>query len=153
MTKSDDANKQMPTGSGSQGGTPLIAWWLYIAVMLGALLMAAGAVIALVHPAILVSPHDQINGAVHIYAGYLASRNLVLAILLVVLLSLRARGALSNLMVIVALIQLVDACIDCGEGRWAVVPGVLILGLIFFIGAFRLSGYPFWKREAWNPHY
>ena len=47
--------------------------WVYVVVLIGALLMALGGVIALVNPAMLVSPHDQINGAVHVYAGYLAS--------------------------------------------------------------------------------
>ena len=31
----------------------------------------------------LVSPHDEINDAVHIYAGYLASRNMALAVMLI----------------------------------------------------------------------
>src|ERR1700760_4550284 len=69
-----------------------LPWWLYSIVMLGAVLMAMGAVVALVHPALLVSPHDQINRAVHIYAGYLAARNLALAFMLLAALGLRARG-------------------------------------------------------------
>ncbi len=69
-------------------GVPVL--WSII-IVLGALLMAIGAVIALLHPAMLVSPHDEINGAVHIYAGYFASRNAALAIMLLALLVLRAR--------------------------------------------------------------
>jgi hypothetical protein len=111
--------------------------------------MAIGAVIALLHPAMLVSPHDEINGAVHIYAGYFASRNAALAIMLLALLVLRARIPLGNLMVFVALVQFIDASIDCAEGRWNIVPGVLILGIIFSVGAARLTAHPFWKREAW----
>jgi hypothetical protein len=142
---------QMKTNGGADALlTSPIAWWLRIAVMLGALLIATGAVVALVHPALLVSPHDEMNGAVHIYAGYLASRNLALAIMLVLLLTLQARRALSNLMVVVALIQVLDACIDCAEGRWVVAPGVLVFGLVFLIGAARLSGHPFWKAAAWK---
>ena len=54
-----------------------------VVVLIGALLMAAGGIIALVNPAMLVSStRTQINGAVHIYAGYLASRNLCIAALL-----------------------------------------------------------------------
>jgi hypothetical protein len=97
----------------------------------------------------LVSPHDEINGAVHIYAGYFASRNAALAIMLLALLVLRARVPLGNLMVLVALIQLIDAFIDCFEGRWNIVPGVLIFGIVFAVGAARLTAHPFWKREAW----
>jgi hypothetical protein len=98
----------------------------------------------------LVSPHDTINGAVHIYAGYLASRNMAMAALLIVLLYLRARHALANLMVLVAFVQVLDACMDCVEGRWMIAPGVLLFGLVFSIGAMRLSGYPFWRLEAWG---
>ena len=112
--------------------------------------MAAGAVLALIHPAMLVSSHDEINEAVHIYAGYLASRNMALAIMLIALLSLSAKRALSNLMFLVALIQLLDACIDSAEHRWPIVPGVLFLGLIFLFGASRLSKDPVWKSEFWT---
>jgi hypothetical protein len=128
-----------------------IPWWLSVAVVLGALLTAAGAVIALAHPSMLVSPHDQINGAVHIYAGYLAARNLAISALLLILLIIGARRALGNLMALVGLIQLLDVCMDVAEGRWAVIPVVLALGLVFLIGSARLSGgYPFWRIEAWK---
>ena len=130
--------------------TPSISWWITAAVLLGALLMATGAVLALVHPAMLVSPHDQINAAVHVYASYLTARNGALAIMLVALLTLRARRALGNLMVLVALIQILDAVMDAIEARWTLVPGILIFGLVFLIAAARLSGYPFWRSEAWT---
>jgi hypothetical protein len=133
---------------GVSGREPL-PWWIFLVVVLGALLMAVGGVIALVRPGMLVSPHDEINGAVRVYAGYLVSRNLALATMLLAMLTLRARGALGNLMVLTAFIQFLDAGIDCMEGRWAVVPGVVIFGLIFFIGAARISGFPFWRRQAW----
>jgi len=124
--------------------------WVRIAVVIGALLMATGGVIAMINPAMLVSPGDQINGAAHIYAGYLASRNLCLALMLLAVMAIRANNALSNLMVLTAFIQVVDAGIDCVEGRWPVVPGVLVFGLVFFLGAARLSGHPFWKVQAWR---
>jgi hypothetical protein len=127
-----------------------IAWWLRAVVILGALLMATGAVLALIRPAMLVSSHDEINGAVHIYAGYLASRNMALAIMLITFISLSAKRALCNLMFLVALIQLLDACIDIAEHRWPIVPGVIVLGLIFLFGASRLSNYPVWKSEFWT---
>lgn len=129
--------------------TPAIPWWITAVVLLGALLTATGAILALVHPAMLVSPHDEINAAVHVYAGYLTARNGALAFMLLILLSLRAR-ALGNLMVLIALIQILDACIDCFEGRWMIVPGVLVFGLVFLIAAARLSGYPFWRSQAWT---
>jgi hypothetical protein len=126
-----------------------IPFWITVLVIAGSLLTAMGAAIALVRPAMLVSPQDQINGAVHIYAGYLAARNLALALMLAGLLALRARRALGNVMALFALVQLLDLCIDCTEGRWTVVPVVLLLGILFSIGAARLAGSPLWRREAW----
>lgn len=127
-----------------------VPWGLGAIVILGAALTAMGAVIALTHPAMLVSPHDQINGAVRVYAGYLAARNLAIAIMLLGLLLLGARRALANLMVLVGLVQLLDACMDVVEGRWTIAPGVLVFGLVFLIGAAKLCGFAFWRRRAWQ---
>jgi peptidoglycan/LPS O-acetylase OafA/YrhL len=127
-----------------------ISWWVALVVLIGALLMATGAVLAFVHPAMLVSPHEEINSAVRVYAGYLTARNAVLAGMLIALLAIRARRALGNLMAIVAFIQFLDAVMDILEGRWALVPGVLVFGLVYLITATRLSGYPFWRSEAWT---
>jgi hypothetical protein len=132
-----------------QQATP---WWLVATVILGAFLLSAGALIALVRPAMLVSPQAQINGAVHVYAGYLVSRNLALAAMLLATLSMRARGALGTLMVLTACIQFLDAGIDAMEGRWSLVPGVLVLAVVFSIAAAWLSRYTFWKPgDDYNP--
>ena len=136
-----------PNASTSQA----IPWWLHLIVILGAALTAMGAIIALTHPAMLVSPHDEINGAVRIYAGYMAARNLALVLMLVALLLMGARRALGNMMALVGLIQLLDFSMDIAEGRWTVAPGVLVFGVVFLLGAARLSGgYPFWRPEAWT---
>ncbi len=112
--------------------------------------MAMGGLIALVKPAMLVSPDDAINGAVHVYAGYLVSRNLALALMLLAALAMRAKGALSVLMLLTAWIQLLDAGLDVMEGRWALVPGVGVFAIVFFLGAARLSGHWFWRSAAWQ---
>ncbi len=112
--------------------------------------MGAGAVIALVRPAMLVAPNAEITAAVRVYAGYLVSRNLVLALMLIAMLAKRARRVLSSLMVLTAFIQLLDAAMDALEGRWAIMPGVSIFAIVFFLGAARLSGRPLWKVVAWR---
>jgi hypothetical protein len=142
-------------GSGSVVGRSVsisrpIGLWPRVVVVLGVLLTAMGAVIALVHPVMLVSPHDEINGAVQIYAGYMAARNFALAGMMIALLVIGARRALGNLVAIVGLIQLLDACMDVAEGRWAVAAGVLVFGVLFLIAAARFSGAAFWKSEAWK---
>lgn len=124
--------------------------WLKIVVIIGAVLLTAGAFISLLHPALLVSPHAEINPAVRVYASYTFSRDLALAITLVIALLLRARIALNSLMLLVGFIQILDAITDCVDHRWALVPGVLVIGLLFFLGAASLSGSPFWKAQAWK---
>jgi hypothetical protein len=127
-----------------------LPWWLFAVVGLGAVLLGTGGVIALLRPAMLVSPHDEINGAVRIYAGYVTSRNLSLAIMLLAALWLRSKNVLSTLTLLVALIQFLDAVIDVQEGRWMIVPGIVVLGALFLYGSARLSGHPFWKIGAWK---
>jgi hypothetical protein len=127
-----------------------LPWWVTAIVTLGAALMAAGGGIALIRPAMLVSPTAEINGATHVYAGYLVSRNLALAAMLLAMLGMRARRVLGSLMVLTALIQFLDAAMDLMEGRWTIVPGVVVFGTLFLFGAARLSGRAFWKAAAWR---
>jgi hypothetical protein len=124
-------------------------WWFATIVIIGATLMAAGGIIALVKPAMLVAPGESINSAARVYAGYLVSRNLALAAMLLFTLAIRARGVLGSLMVLTAFIQLLDAGMDILEGRWTLVPGVLIYAVVFFVGAARLDR-PFWKAAVWR---
>src|ERR1700756_193292 len=91
VSASTGADLALPRGGADMStqtalNTPSIPWWISAVVLLGSLLTATGAVLALVHPAMLVSPHDEINAAVHVYAGYLAARNGALTIMLLVLL-------------------------------------------------------------------
>jgi hypothetical protein len=139
-----------PKSFRSPSGRSTFPWWLNAVVVLGALLMIMGGLIALLQPSRLVSAHDEITGAVRVYAGYFAARALVLAIFLLVALILRARGMLNTLMLLTAFIQVADAVLDCLEGRWIVLPGVFVVGLLFFVGSARLSGHPFWRIEAWR---
>jgi hypothetical protein len=127
-----------------------IAWWVQLIVVLGAILTATGAVIALIYPAMLVSPHNEINGAARIFAGYFAARNLGLAGALLALLALRAKRALGYILALAGFIQLIDTAIDCVERRWPIVPGVFILGVVFLFAAVRLRPHPLWRRQAWT---
>jgi hypothetical protein len=127
-----------------------LSWWLVAIITVGAILMVAGGLIALLRPQMLLPPHQEITQAVRVYAGYVVSRNLMLGLLLLAALSLRARGPLSTLMVLYAGIQFLDAILDCVEGRWAIAPGIVVLGLLFLMGAARVSGHPLWSAKGWQ---
>ena len=123
-----------------------LPWWLSAIVICGAALMAAGAVIAMVRPAMLAPPGAEINEAVHIYAGYLVSRNLAIALMLLLTLFSGARLALGHYLILTAFIQYLDAAIDAGEGRWILVPSVLIVGTAFLTAAYVIFPRPLWKH-------
>ena len=147
---SQGSAEPLPALDGLRQTGQRIPVWVTVLVLVGAALLAAGAIISLGKPGMLVSPQSAINDAVKVYAGYTAARDAGLAILLVALLSMGARRALAQLMVLLGLIQLIDTAIDLVEQRWAVAPGVLVLGILFLLAAARLCGAPFWKRSAWH---
>ncbi|HEY4010527.1 MAG TPA: hypothetical protein VGM11_10285 [Acidobacteriaceae bacterium] len=127
-----------------------LPWWLIAIVIVGSALMIAGACFAFLRPEMLLSPGQPITEGVRVYAGYLVSRNLALSLMLLAALALRARAALSTLMLLYAFIQLLDVGNDALEGRWGIVPAIVILGLLFLLGAARLSGHSFWSAKAWR---
>ncbi len=124
--------------------------WVRFVVIIGVVLLTAGGFISLLQPALLVSPHDEINSAVRVYAAYTFSRDLALAFMLFTALLLRARTTLNSLMLLTGFIQLLDAFTDVLDHRWVIVLGALVIGAIFFFGAAVLSGFPFWKIQAWR---
>jgi hypothetical protein len=83
--------------------------WVQVVVEIGVILLTAGGVISLLHPALLVSPHDEINPAVRVHAAYTFARDLALAFMLFTALLLRTRTTLNSLMVLTGFIQLLDA--------------------------------------------
>ena len=115
-----------------------IPWWVTTVVLLSTFLLIMGAVLAIIRPQMLVSPQDIVNGAAHIYAMYFASRNLALAIMLMLWLSLGKKAAMSHTLLLVGLIQLLDTVMDCMDGRWKVVPGIIVLGSLCLLAATRL---------------
>jgi hypothetical protein len=114
-------------------------WWVTAIVIVGSLLLIVGAIVALLRPQMLLSPSEAVTPAVRVYAGYLVSRNLALGLMLLSALRLRTRLPLHSLMVLYALVQLLDVVMDVIEHRWTVVPGIVVLALLFLLGASRLS--------------
>lgn len=127
-----------------------IPWWVAAIVILGAVLVAAGGLFALVRPETLLEAGDHMNAAANVYAGYLVSRNLALSGMLLAMLVLRARRMLSGLMVLTALVQVTDAVVDATTGRVSLLPIILVFAAAFLIGARRLAGQGFWKAASWQ---
>jgi hypothetical protein len=126
-----------------------IPLWISIVVILGALLIATGAIISKVDPTLLTNGSPMTEAA-RVYADYTFARNLPLALMLLFLLALRARRMLAGFMVLTALIQFVDVINDLARGEVVLVPGLLVFAIVFLIGAWQLFGQAFWHVDAWR---
>ncbi len=126
-----------------------IPWWVSTVVILGAVLTVAGAVISKVAPTMLTSGNAMTDAA-RVYADYMFARNLPLAVMLLLLLALRARRMLAGFMVLTALIQIVDVINDLARGAFLLVPGLLVFAIVFLVGAWRLFGQAVWHADAWR---
>ncbi|MBA2682791.1 MAG: hypothetical protein H0U76_30910, partial [Ktedonobacteraceae bacterium] len=121
--------------------------WVSIVVILGALLTITGAVISKVDSTLLTNG-SPMTEAVRVYADYLFARNLALAVMLLLLLAVKARRMLAGFMVLIALIQLIDVGDDLARGAFLLVPGLLVFAIVFLIGAWRLFGQAVWHVNA-----
>ena len=126
-----------------------IPLWVSIVVILGALLIATGAVISKVAPTLLTNS-EAMTGAARVYADYMFARNLPLAVMLLLLLAIKARKMLAGLMVLTALIQIVDVINNLTRGAFLLVPGLLVFAIVFLIGAWQLLGQAVWRVDAWR---
>ncbi|HEY4389628.1 MAG TPA: hypothetical protein VGN34_34740 [Ktedonobacteraceae bacterium] len=134
---------------GERGPGIGILWWVSVIVILGALLLLAGAVISKVAPTMLTDGR-VVTEAARVYTDYFFARNLPLAVLLLLLLAIRARKMLAGFMVLVALIQIVDVINDLMRGAFLLVPGLLVFAIVFFLGAWKLCGQAIWRVTAWR---
>lgn len=125
-----------------------IPWWVSIIVIVGAVLLLAGAVISKVAPTLLTNGSPMTEAA-RVYADYMFARNLPLAIMLLLLLTVKAQRMLAEFMVLIALIQFVDILDDVARGAIVLVPGLLIFAIAFLPGAWQLFGRAIW-HSAWH---
>ncbi len=88
--------------------------------------------------------------AVRVYADYMFARSLALAVMLLLLLALRARQMLAGFMVLIALIQIVDVVDDLARGAFLLAPGLVVFAIVFLVGAWRLFGQAIWHIDAWR---
>src|SRR5439155_3920968 len=126
-----------------------IPLWISIVAILGVLLIATGAIISKVDPTLLTNGSPMTDAA-RVYADYMFARNLSLAVMLLLLLALRAPRMLAGFMVLIALIQFVDVIDDLARGAFLLVPGLLVFAIVFLVGASRLFGEAVWHVHAWR---
>lgn len=134
MKEPSDSSRPITAEPSPVATTRTWPWWLTAIVILGALLIATGAVLA------IFASGEHLNTAGQNYADYFITRNVALAVMLLVMLTLRARRVLAALMILTALIQFLDAVTAIATGRLGLVPIDLAFAAVFAFGAARLSG-------------
>lgn len=140
------SNKLPGDSTTTDNGYP---WWVYVIVILGTLLLAVGAVISKVNPSLLTGS-AAITPATQVFADYTFARDAALVLMLVFLLSIKARRMLAGMMVLIALIQVLDMIDDLIRGDFALVPVVLVFAVVFFIGASKVFGRAAWHVDVWR---
>lgn len=132
-----------PEATATPSSSPWPAWIVGL-VALGALLTAAGGLLAL-HPA-----GEHLNAAGRDYADYFLTRNVAMAAMLLLMLAVRARRVLTGLMVLTAMIQGLDAITAATTGRPGLLPIDLVFAAAFLVGARRLAAGPLWRVASWR---
>lgn len=135
--------------SGTTRSIQHIPLWIAIVVILGALLTLTGAILSKANPTFITNGNPMTETA-RVYADYMFARNLALAVMLLMLLAIRARRMLAGFMVLIALIQMIDVADDLIRGAFLLVPGLVVFAIIFVIGARQLFGEPIWKSRTWR---
>ena len=124
--------------------------WVSIVVILGALLTLSGAVISKVDPTLLANG-NPITASARIYADYMFARDLALAVMLLLLLVVRARRMLAGFMVLTVLIQGVDIVDDLFRGAFLLfLPVVFVFAIAFLLASRRLFGRAIWHVDVWR---
>ena len=135
--------------SAQQATYARIPLWIAVIVIVGALLLLVGAILSKADPTLLTN-NSPMPDAARVYADYTFARDLALAIMLLLLLLVRASRMLAGFMVLVALIQVIDILNDLARGAFVLIPGLLLFAILFLIGAWQLSGRPLWQVAAWR---
>ncbi len=124
--------------------------WVSIVVILGALLTLTSAAVSKVDPALLTNG-NPVTASAGIYADYMFARDLALAVMLLLLLGVRARRMLAGFMVLTVLIQCIDIVDDLFRGAFLLLlPVVFVFALVFLLAAGQLFGRAIWHIDAWR---
>ena len=126
------------------------ASWVVTVVISSAILLMAGAAIAGFRPELLGSSTDPVTTTVRVFADYVVARNGALAVLLVLLLAIRAAHGLVIALLLVALIQTTDGVLDIVQGRLEIVPVAAAIAIACIAAAVRHSQKPLWQWSTWQ---
>jgi energy-coupling factor transporter transmembrane protein EcfT len=110
-------------------------WLVRIVVLLGAVVNGIVGALSLVAPqAFLASvghPNEPLTAGAQTYAAYTGTRDLAVALVLVILLAARSTRLLAGVVLLVALTNALDLLDALASQRWPQVPGAFVFALAF----------------------
>jgi len=98
-----------------------------IVVVLGALLMAAAGLVSIFAPQVFLAAVGvsgvSVNAGTEVFARYTGTRDVALAVTILILVAVRSRRVLAGLVVATALANALDCALDLFAQRWPAAPG------------------------------
>ena len=127
-----------PTVGGMNRDTARIGWLVAIIVVIGAVTVLAGGLLAWLHPAALLPSGTGVTTGVRLYGARMAARSLPLGVALVLLLATRSRRLLGWTLVLVAATEIGDCVSALAYQDWAELVGGAVVTIAFGWAAGRL---------------
>jgi hypothetical protein len=112
-----------------------VAWLVRVVVVLGAVANGVVGALSLVAPRTFLGavghPDEPLSAGVQVFAAYTGTRDLAVALLLLVLLAARSTRPLAGVVLLVALTNTLDGLDALASQRWAQLPGALVFAAVF----------------------
>src|SRR5262249_37763086 len=133
-------------GQGKWARSSAAAWLVRGVVVLGAVVNGVVGALSLVAPGTFLGavghPDEPLSAGVQVFAAYTGTRDLAVALLLLVLLAARSTPRLAGVVLLVALTNPLDGLDALASQRWAQLPGALTFAVVFVTVAIWLLRRP-----------
>ncbi len=128
---------------GTRPGSGALWWTSATIVVAGALVLGTVGLLSLFSPgavlALVGHAGEQPSPGTRVFADYTGTRDVAIAVVLVVLLAMRSSRALPAVLLLAALANGLDAVVALASQRWPQLPGALGFAIAFLVAAVLLS--------------
>jgi len=119
-------------------------WWTSATIVVaGALVLGTAGLLSLFAPGAMLAlvghAGDQPSPGTRVFADYFGTRDVAIAVALLVLLAVRSSRALPAVLLLAALANGLDAVVALTAQRWPQLPGALGFAIAFLVAAVLLS--------------
>lgn len=130
-------------GSRPKTGSGALWWTSATIVVAGALVLGTVGLLSLLAPGAMLAlvghSGEQPSQGTRVFADYTGTRDLAIAIVLLVLLAMRSSRALPAVLLLAALANGLDAVTAVASQRWPQLPGAVVFAIAFLVAAVLLS--------------